>query len=200
MNTSEPHIPEPKLLAQIRSRLSRASTAEQSARAKIARQLTDAGDRVYGVLPVSRFACATSHAIEIVWTAAQTAGIQAAYVDANVRQPALQPDRRANIGSRPSPFATHRLSPHVALLSPMAPSMTGSPIGALEWAVLESTRRFDLVLADLTGFEALGELDAALCLVDQLILIGHRRRTRERDLVAARRRLERPIIGVILVN
>ena len=170
---------------------------------RIARRLRAAGRRVVGLVPAAEDVAVPPVAVRLGAALVQLAGTTVAFVDANVRWPAL-----AAIASRPSKdrddsvYSTRWLSDSLALLTPpTAQGAAAKLVGHLERVLDEGPEIFQYLLVDLTGFRRLGGHTAAAQLVDGVIVVGRAGKTRERDLLRFREELwTAQLIGVLLVG
>jgi hypothetical protein len=182
-----------------------AETAEPEVSAeciRIARRLRINGERVVGLIPLTAKVAVPPVAVRMGVALVKLTGATVAYVDANVRWPALSAiSSRPSTDSEDSVYATRWLSDSLALLTPPATESAGQVVPQLRRVLVESQSLFQFVLVDLTGFHLLGEHAAAAQLVDGVIAVGRAGKTRESDLLRAREELARSqFLGVLLVG
>jgi hypothetical protein len=170
---------------------------------RIARVLLASGKRVVGLVPATPDAAVPPLAVQLGLALTQLSGALVALVDANVHWPALSrlvedaPRREDDEAF----FATRWVQSSLALLTPPHPGEPGAGLVELQRLLEQGRERYTLMLADLTGFDVLGEHHAAMDLVEGVVLVAPAGRIRERDLlrwnreVPAARRL-----GVLLVG
>jgi hypothetical protein len=167
---------------------------------RIARRLRAAGRRTVGLVPATRDVAVPPIAVRLGAALVELTGSTAAFVDANVRWPAL-----ATIAARPSTdsddsvYSTRWLSDSLALLTPPAAEGAGKVVPHLERVLEQGPEIFQYLLVDLTGFDRIGGHAAAAQLVDGVIVIGRAGHTREADLLRFRDELWRAqLLGVLL--
>jgi hypothetical protein len=172
--------------------------------ARIARRLRASGARVFGLVPIDDQTAVPPVGVQLGVALMHLSGATVAYVDANTHLPALQP---ATLELRPeeqedrSPFLTRWIQQSFALLLPRARAQPGETAKLLERVLFDGIELFQYVLVDLTGFDVVGELEAALRSVDQLILVGRAGHTRENDVLRRRDELQdERVLGVLLVG
>lgn len=182
-----------------------ARAAEPSVHAeciRIARRLRAAGRRVVGLVPASERVAVPPVAVRLGAALVELSGTTVAFVDANVRWPAL-----SQIASRPSRdrddsvYATRWLSDSLALLTPPSAESAGEVMPGLAKLLEEGPEIFQYMLVDLTGFELLGEHAAAANVVEGVIVVARAGTTRERELLYFREELRTAqLLGVLLVG
>jgi len=183
----------------------RAQAAEPRVHAeciRIARRLRAAGRRLVGLVPASDDVAVPPIAVRLGAALVELTGTTVAFVDANVRWPAL-----ATIAARPSTdrddsvYSTRWLSDSLALLTPPAAAGAGRVVPQLERVLEEGPEIFQYLLVDLTGFDLLGGHTAAAQLVDGVIVVGRAGRTREAELLRFRDELwTAQLLGVLLIG
>ena len=159
--------------------------------------------RSFGLVPINDQAAVPPVAIQLGVALMDLSAATVAYVDANTRWPALPADSRSRVDTvlDDSPFALRWLFRSLALVVPRNATAAGDAVPKLAWALTDGGELFKHILVDLTGFDHLGERDAALALVDGVILVAHPRRTREHEIVEARDRLDpERLLGTLLVG
>jgi len=125
-----------------------------------------------------------------------------AYVDANVRWPAIS---QIAVGTRPnddeSMFATRWLRGQLALLTPPRAGDAGAGLPQLARVIQHSIELFSHVVVDLTGFKKLGEHLAAIEMMDGVIVVARAGRTTENELLRLNHEMPKHLnLGVLLVN
>ena len=150
----------------------------------VARRIAHARKKIVGLFPVSPDIGVTAMGVQLGLALAEVANATVAYVDANVRWPAISP---AAIGTRPtddeSMFATRWLHGSVALLVPTRVGQAGAGVPQLARVIQHGAELFAHVLVDLTGFKKLGEHLAAVEMMDGVVLVARAGRTREDELL-----------------
>ena len=113
---------------------------------------------VIGFIPVQDDVGVPSVAIQLGLSLVELSGATAAYVDANVRFPALAAMSVGQDLTAPNEvFSTRWLKGSLALLTPHKAERAGEAVPALASLLLDGTALFEHVLVDLTGFDRLGE-------------------------------------------
>ena len=170
---------------------------------RVARRLEASQMRSFGMVPINDRAAVPPVAIQLGVALMDLSGATVAYVDANTHWPALPVGGEASLESAldDSPFALRWLFQSLALVVPRSATAAGDAVPKLQWALSDGGQLFKYILVDLTGFELLGERDAALALVDGVILVAHPRQTREREILRARDELDPDrVLGALLVG
>jgi hypothetical protein len=141
---------------------------------RIARQLLRARRRVIGLVPATRDAAVPPVAVQLGLALVELSGTTVALVDANVRWPALS--RIVEEAPRKEDdeafFATRWLRGSLALLTPPQAGEAGAGLVELARAIDHGKELFAVMLADLTGFDVLGEHLGAMSLVDGVVLVA----------------------------
>jgi hypothetical protein len=169
---------------------------------RIARRLLIEGTKVIGFIPVRDDVGVPSVAIQLGLSLVELSGATAAYVDANVRFPALA---ELSVGQEPehpdSVFSTRWLKGSLALLTPHRAEKAGEAVPALASLLLDGTALFEHVLVDLTGFDRLGEHASAAACMDGVVLVGRAHKTREKDVLRFVNEMPTSrFLGVLLVG
>jgi hypothetical protein len=150
----------------------------------VARRLVKASKKVIGLLPASGRVGVTNVGVQLGLAMIEVSAATAAYVDANVRWPAIS---QIAIGNRPdddeSLFATRWLSEAFALLTPPRKGDAGAGLPQLARVIQTGGELFSHILVDLTGFKKLGEHLAAIEMMDAVIVIARAGLTREDELL-----------------
>lgn len=149
---------------------------------RIARRLLASKQKVIGFIPASGEVGVPSVVIQIGLAMVELSGATAAYVDANVRYPALR-ELSASVESDEGNFSTRWIQGSLALLTPHRAEKAGEAVPALASLLLDGTELFEHVLVDLTGFELLGEHASAAACMDGVVLIGRAHETRDKDVL-----------------
>jgi hypothetical protein len=170
---------------------------------RIAQQLQAKGRRAIGFCPAGPDVAVPPLLERFADCLLQLAGGPVALVDANVRYPAFPPasEGAADHAQDESIFSERWVRPEVALLSPRWIGEAGAGVRQLELILSAYADRFGHLLADLTGFEQLGDLLNASALLDGVVIVARAGRTDELDLVRLRDQLpaERNL-GVVLAG
>src|SRR5262245_6060316 len=179
---------------------------------RIARRLNAAKQKVVGFIPATPKVAVPPIALQLGSALVELTGATVAFVDANVRYPALSamaeeegevavkraatdPDGHARV------FRTRWLRGSLAVLTPPAAELAGEAVPALARLLLDGVDLCEYVLVDLTGFDVLGEHASAAACMDAVILVGQAHLTRERDLLRFLREMPSSrFLGVLLVG
>ena len=184
---------------------------------RIARRMHAARQKVIGFIPATQRVAVPPIALQMGSALVELTGATVAFVDANVRYPALSamaededaappdpPDPRPDSTDgeeRPRVFRTRWLRGSLAVLTPPGAELAGEAVPALARLLLDGVDLFEYVLVDLTGFDVLGEHASAAACMDAVVLIGQAHRTRERDLLRFLREMPPSrFLGVLLVG
>lgn len=166
---------------------------------RIARRLFAARTKVIGFIPAQADVGVPSVAIQLGLALVQLSGATAAYVDANVRYPALA-ELSAGADATQA-FSTRWLKGSLALLTPSGVEEAGQAVPALASLLLDGTELFEHVLVDLTGFDLLGEHASAAACMDGVVLVGRAHSTREKHVLHCARDIpDTRFLGVLLVG
>jgi hypothetical protein len=169
----------------------------------VARQLLVDRSRVIGLLPVSPDTAVPPLAIQLGLAICELSGGTCAVVDANLRWPALA---RALIDQSAaeaddSAYLTRWLHGQLALLAPVHVGAAGAGLVELGRLIRSGRELFPVILADLTGFDVLGEAGGAVELCEGVVLVAPAGQVRESELLRVASEL--PLakrIGVLLVG
>jgi len=171
--------------------------------ARVARHLLTSGTRVVGLLPATRETAVPPLAVQLGLSLVELSGATVAVVDANVHWPALSriveaaPQREDDEAF----FATRWLRSSLALLTPPQAGEAGAGLPELERLIHHGRDLFAFMIADLTGFDLLGEHLGAISLMQGVLLVAPAGQIKEAQLmrwnqeVPPNRRL-----GVLLVG
>jgi hypothetical protein len=179
---------------------------------RIARRLHAARQKVIGFIPATPKVAVPPIALQLGNALVELTGATVAFVDANVRYPALS-GLADDGGPEPAPtesqvlkyehgvFRTRWLRGSLAVLTPPGAERAGEAVPALARLLLDGVDLFEYVLVDLTGFDVLGEHASAAACMDAAILVGRAHKTRERDLLRFLREMPSSrFLGVLLVG
>jgi hypothetical protein len=169
---------------------------------RTAQHLRDQGKRIIGLVPAGDEVAVPPLAIQLGMALVQLSGATVAYVDANIRWPAISElCKGATPSADGSLFATHWLRGSLALLTPPGASDAGAGVPQLRRVIEHGSELFAFVLVDLTGFDKLGEHLAAIDLVEGVIVVGRAGVTREKDMLRMAWQLPADRnLGVVLVG
>lgn len=168
----------------------------------VARRIHKAGRRIVGLLPTSIDIGVLGLGVQLGLALVEVANTTAAYVDANVRWPAIS---QIAVGTRPdddeSMFATRWLRGQLALLTPARAGEAGAGVPQLARVIQHSVELFAHVVVDLTGFKKLGEHLAAIEMMDAVVVVARAGRTTEDELLRLNHELPRHLhLGVLLAH
>lgn len=167
---------------------------------RIARRLRAARNKVIGFIPARDDVAVPPIAVQLGLALIELTGTTVAFVDANVRHPALS-ELAASEAETSSVYSTRWLDEHLAVLTPRHAEEPGRAVPALARLLIDGADLFEYVLVDLTGLELFGEHASAAACCDGVILVGRARSTREGDVL--RLMGEMPVSrfsGVLLVG
>jgi hypothetical protein len=186
---------------------------------RIARRLHAAHQKVIGFIPATPRVAVPPAALQIGSALVELTGATVAFVDANMRYPALSaiaglpapdPDSGDPDGGDPddprrpggeSLFLTRWLRGSLAVLTPRGAERAGEAVPQLARLLLDGVDLFEYVLVDLTGFDVLGEHGSAAACMDAVVLVGRAHRTREKDLLRFLNEMPQSrFLGVLLVG
>jgi hypothetical protein len=180
----------------------KASTAVRADCVNVAGRIKDSGRRIIGLLPASAEIGVTTVGVQLGVSLVDVADTTVAYVDANIRWPAIA---RVAVGARPtddeSMFATRWLRGQLALLVPPRAGEAGAGLPQLARVIQHSMELFAHVIVDLTGFKKLGEHLAAVDMMDGVIVVARSGLTTEDELLRLNHEMPRRLnLGVLLVH
>ena len=187
--------------------------------ARIARRLHAARQKVIGFIPATDRVAVPPVALQLGTALVELTGATVAFVDANVRYPALSDIAGEEAAPEPVPqageegslldqlraaqgvFRTRWLRGSLAVLTPPGAERAGEAVPNLARLLLDGIDLFEYVLVDLTGFDLLGEHASAAACMDAVVLVGHAHKTREKDVLRFRGEMPRSrFLGVLLVG
>ena len=168
----------------------------------VARRIHKAGRRIVGLLPASTDIGVMAVGVQLGLALVEVANTTVAYVDANVRWPAIS---QIAVGTRPnddeSMFATRWLRGQLALLTPPRAGDAGAGLPQLARVIQHSSELFSHVVVDLTGFKKLGEHLAAIEMMDGVVVVARAGRTNEDELLRLGHEMPRHLhLGVLLAH
>lgn len=168
----------------------------------VARRIHKAGRRIVGLLPASADIGVTAVGVQLGLALVEVANTTVAYVDANVRWPAIS---QIAVGTRAdddeSMFATRWLRGQLALLTPPRSGEAGAGLPQLARVIQHSVELFTQVVVDLTGFKKLGEHLAAIEMMDGVVVVARAGRTTEDELLRLNHELPPNLhVGVLLAH
>jgi hypothetical protein len=148
---------------------------------RAAQRLRRSGCRSIGLVPASAEVGVVGIGVNLAIALYALSARDVAYVDANLRWPALPPPEVPPPGD--SLYTTRWLRPNVALLAPRHRVMGGAGIGPLGGLLAAVRERYDCCLVDLTGWRRLGEHLPAFALVDGVAVVARAGLTTEAELL-----------------
>jgi hypothetical protein len=169
---------------------------------RVARRLRHLGRKIVGLLPSGDDVAVPPIGVQLGLALAEVSGATVAFVDANLRWPAISQlaggERR---GEDESAFATRWLRGSLALLTPPRRGAAGAGVPQLARVIQQSYELFAHLLVDLTGFEKLGEHLAAIEMCDGVMLIARAGDTTEGALLRLGQELpSAQMLGVLLTG
>jgi hypothetical protein len=180
---------------------------------RIACRLHAARQKVIGFIPATEKVAVPPVALELGAALVELTGSTVAFVDANVRYPALSglvgvPGAADAEASEEEPavagdilFRTRWLRGSLAVLAPAGSEGAGEAVPSLARLLLDGVDLFGYVLVDLTGFDLLGEHASAAACMDAVVLVARAHQSCEKDLLRfAREMPESRFLGVLLVG
>jgi hypothetical protein len=170
---------------------------------RIARNLLVGRVRVVGLVPVNGTTAVPPVAVQLGLAVCELSGGTCAVVDANVHWPALSTAilDLASRGGDDTVFATRWLRGQLALLTPHHAQAAGAGLVELGRLIHGSRDLFPVILADLTGFDLLGEHLAAMDLVEGVVMVAPAGKVTEVELLKRQGEVpEHKRLGVLLVG
>ncbi len=168
---------------------------------RIARRLRHSGCKIIGLLPSSSDIGVPAIGVQLGLALAEVSGGTVAFVDANIRWPAISELAGGERAADETAFTTRWLRGSLALLTPPRAGDAGAGVPHLAGVIREGAELFAQVLVDLTGFKKLGEHLAAIDMVDGVLVVARAGRTRETELLALAHELPRARnLGVLLLG
>jgi hypothetical protein len=174
---------------------------------RAAQRILRHGCKTVGLMPASAQVGVVGAGLNIAVAMAELTGSTIAYVDANLRWPALP--QLVGKGAEEDPsdptagsaFSTKWLRGDVALLVPKARAVNASGLAALARVLVSAQEVFACCLVDLTGWRRLGEHLTAFTLLDGLVTVAHKGLTTEDDLLQLSHELPAArSLGVVLLG
>jgi hypothetical protein len=172
---------------------------------RIARRIHAARRKVVGFIPATERVAVPPVALQLGSALVELTGATIAFVDANLRYPALAgvtvDDEAGESRVQHQLFETRWLRGSLAVLTPRGAEQAGEAVPALARLLLDGIELFEYVLVDLTGFDVLGEHASAAACMDAVVVVGRAHQTREREVLRAVREMpEGRFLGVLLVG
>jgi len=171
---------------------------------RIARRIHAARRKVVGFIPATERVAVPPVAIQLGSALVELTGATIAFVDANVRYPALAAIGGTDTGEpgvEHPVFETRWLRGSLAVLTPRGAELAGEAVPALARLLLDGIDLFEYVLVDLTGFDVLGEHASAAACMDAVVLVASAHKSREKDLLRYLGEMpEGRFLGVLLVG
>ena len=168
---------------------------------RIARRLRLTERRVVGLVPAGPNVAVPPIGVRLGLAQVQLSGSTVAYVDANVRLPALPAIAGSSEEEGSSMYATRWILESLALLTPPTVEAAGQVIPQLALALRDGADLFQHMYVDLTGFDLIGEHAEASALMDGVIAIGRAGHTKETELLHYREQLGTSnFLGVLLIG
>jgi len=167
----------------------------------VARRIGEARVRTVGFLPASSSVGVPPIVTRLGLALAQVTGATVAFVDANLRWPAIAERIAADENEGESTFVTRWLDESFALLVPKQVGPAGAGVPELKKLLDDGSELFAYLLVDLTGFRRFGEHLAAAKLVDALVVVAQAHVNTNEELLTLREELqESQFLGVLLVE
>lgn len=172
---------------------------------RIARRIHAARRKVVGFIPATERVAVPPVALQLGSALVELTGATIAFVDANLRYPALAgvtvDDEAGESRVQHQLFETRWLRGSLAVLTPRGAEEAGEAVPALARLLLDGIDLFEYVLVDLTGFDVLGEHASAAACMDAVVVVGRAHQTREREVLRAVREMpEGRFLGILLVG
>ncbi len=174
---------------------------------RAAQRIRRQGCATIGLVPASAQVGVVGAGINVAVAMADLTGSTVAYVDANLRWPALPAlvgkgaDEDPSNPTAGSAFSTKWLRGDVALLVPKARAVRASGLAALARVLVSAKEVFACCLVDLTGWRRLGEHLTAFTLLDGLVVVAHEGLSTEDDLLQLSNELPADrFLGVLLLG
>jgi hypothetical protein len=167
-----------------------------------ARRIVHAQRAIVGLLPASEKVGISALGVQLGLALVEVTGAPAAFVDANVRWPAIS---QIAVGTRPdddeSLFATRWLRGTLALLTPPRAAAAGAGLPQLARVIQRGGEIFAHLLIDLTGFRKIGEHLAAIEMMDGVVIVARAGITTEDQLLRLNHELPgRANLGVLIAG
>jgi hypothetical protein len=165
---------------------------------RVARRLRASGRKIIGLLPAGNDVAVPPIGVQLGLALTEVSGATAAFVDANLRWPAIS--EIAGDEVEHDAYATRWLRGALALLTPTRAGAAGAGLPQLARLIQHSTELFEHALIDLTGFRKIGEHLAAIEMCDGVVVVARARHTSEDALLRVRPELGRQLMGVLLLG
>ncbi len=169
---------------------------------RIARRLKHADRKIIGLFPSSPDIGVPAVAVQLGLALGEVTGGTIAFVDANLRWPAVSQSATGGATTDDgSAFVTRWLRGSLALLTPRRAGDAGAGVPQLAKIVQDGSWLFAHVLVDLTGYKKLGEHLAAIEMVDGVLVVSRAGHTREDELIRLNDELPpAKTLGVLLLG
>jgi Mrp family chromosome partitioning ATPase len=168
---------------------------------RVARRLQHAGRKIIGLLPASNDIGVPAVGVQLGLALAEVSGGTVAFVDANLRWPAISGIAEGERTADESVFVTRWLRGSLALLTPPRARDAGAGVPQLARVIQHGAELFAYVMIDLTGFKQLGEHLAAIEMVDGVLVVARSGKTTEDQLLRLNHELPRSHhLGVLLLG
>ena len=168
---------------------------------RVARQLAELERTRIGLVPVGKDVSVLPVALQVGLALHDLVGSTVAYVDANVRWPAVADGLGQTADDGLTAFETRWLFESLAILVPPHTASSGDVLPRLRWALEEGSDLFGSMMVDLTGFELIGEMQGAVDMLDGVVLVAGAGVSREDEIVAIYNEFEpQQVIGALLVG
>lgn len=192
---------EAELLATLGLPTTHAGEALPEAYRVVARRIGEARVRTVGFLPASSGVGVPPIVTRLGLALAHVSGATVAFVDANLRWPAIAERISADENEGDSTFVTRWLDESFALLVPKQAGPAGAGVPELKKLLDDGSDLFAHLLIDLTGFRRFGEHLAAAKLVDALVVVAQAHVNTNEELLTMQEELrEAQFLGVLLVD
>jgi hypothetical protein len=166
---------------------------------RVARRLRASGRKIIGLLPAGNDVAVPPIGVQLGLALTEVSGATAAFVDANLRWPAIS-EIAGGRNDPDSPYAARWLRGTLALLTPARAGAAGAGLPQLARLIQHSTELFEHALIDLTGFRKIGEHLAAIEMCDGVVVVARAGHTREEVLLRVRHELGRQLMGFVLLG
>ena len=167
---------------------------------RVAGRLRATGKKIFGLLPAGDDVAVPPIGVQLGLALTEVSAATVAFVDANLRWPAISALAAGDATGDDSAFATRWLRGTLALLTPPRAGAAGVGLPQLARLIQQSTELFAHTLVDLTGFRKIGEHLAAIEMCDGVVVVARCGRTREEALMRVRLELGDQLVGVLLTG
>jgi hypothetical protein len=164
---------------------------------RVASRLRHTGKKIFGLLPAGDDVAVPPIGVQLGLALTEVTGATVAFVDANLRWPAISALAGDEGGSA---FATRWLHETLALLTPPRAGAAGAGLPQLARLIQHSSELFAHALVDLTGFRRIGEHLAAIEMCDGVVVVARAGKTSEQSLLRVRHELGPQLFGVLLTG